>query len=284
MRVLMAFIYWLRGLKRRSVTVDNFKIVYIEKGRGPAIVLLHGLGASKDAFLAVAPRLAKHFRVLVPDLPGFGESDRPEHESYLVGDQIARVNGFIEQLGLDRVSIGGNSMGGLIAGAYASAYPDRIESVLLLAPAGVKSARPSRLMQSLEAGEPAAILARTVDDVRNLLKFTMHRPPYMPGFMLKAMADEQAERYSHHDRIMRGMFADKGLDEILHHAPVKAPTLIVWGQQDQALDVSGAGILHRLIENSQIVLMDEMGHLPQMEAPDRVVSDYVAFRKGAGLD
>jgi pimeloyl-ACP methyl ester carboxylesterase len=283
MRSMMSIIYWLMGLKRRSATIEGFQIVYLEKGKGPVLILLHGLGANKDSFLPVISKLAKRYRVIVPDLPGFGDSSRPEEQTYLASDQAKRLRAFTQELGLDQIAIGGNSMGGLIAGIYACEYPAQMECVWLLAPAGVKSARQSPLMESLAAGEPAKILARTVDEVRELIRFTMFKPPFLPGFVLRAMAADQAERYAHHDRIMRAMVADEGLDERLERSPLTCPALIVWGHNDQALDVSGADVLNRLIEPSQKILLNETGHVPHMEVPGTVVKDYLAFRSAFNL-
>lgn len=283
MHLLMSVIYWILGIRRRRASIDGFNIAYIEKGRGFPLILLHGLGANKDSFLPIISRLSKRYRVIVPDLPGFGESDRPTDASYLVEDQVERVRQFAFSLGIKRFSLGGNSMGGLIAGTYAATHPQHVSSLLLLAPAGVKSAKLSPLMERLEAGEDAPILARNVEEFEALLKFTMYAPPKLPGFVKRAMARDQADRYEHHNRVIATMFADRGLDEILDERSCDIPTLIVWGKQDQALDVSGAQIVGDLITPSELLLLDQTGHVPQMEQPALVARKYLEFNNAHSL-
>lgn len=283
MHRLMSAIYWSLGIRRGRTTINGFNIAYIEKGRGFPLILLHGLGANKDSFLPVIPRLSKRYRVIVPDLPGFGESDRPETAGYLVEDQIERVRQFAHSLDIERFSLGGNSMGGLIAGAYAATHPEHISSLLLLAPAGVKAAKLSPLMERIEAGEDAPILARNVEEFEELLKFTMYSPPKLPGFVKRAMANDQADRYQHHNKVIETMFADRGLDEILDDRGCNVPTLIIWGKQDQALDVSGAQIIGKLITPSELLLLDQTGHVPQMEHPALVANKFLEFNDAHAL-
>jgi abhydrolase domain-containing protein 6 len=263
------------GLRRRSVATPGFRIVYLEGGAGEPLVLLHGIGADKDNFLLVARALSRHFRVIIPDLPGFGESDQPD-ASYALGDQVERLHSFFEALGVTHLHLGGNSMGGLIAGAYAAAHADRVRSLWLLAPAGVKAARASELMQAIEAGGPLPILAQSVDEVRRLLAFVMHRPPPMPTFMLRTLAERQASAHSLNQHIVSQLVQGPWLDQLLHpdNAP---PTLIVWGDCDRALDCSGAEVLQRLMPEAHAIILRKIGHVPMIEAPRRIVRDYLKF-------
>lgn len=266
------------GLSQREVHIPGFRLAYLDGGSGPPLVLLHGMGANKDNFLPVARRLIRHYRVIIPDLPGFGESDKPADARYDVASQVERLDQFRQVLGLDRIHLGGNSMGGLIAGAYAAAHPDAVDSLWLLAPAGVKSARPSPLMAAIAEGAPIPILARDVPELRKLMAFVMHRPPYLPQFVLEDMAIRQREGYPLHQRIIAELVEGPGLDDLLSHRP-RTPALIVWGDRDRALDVSGAGILQELLPVSRVAILREIGHVPMIEAPREAVEDYLAFRK-----
>lgn len=266
------------GLRRHSVVVDGLEIVYLEKGRGPPLFLLHGLGADKDNFLLTGWLLSKGHRVIIPDLPGFGESDRPSQLSYSVDNQVQRLHSFVRSLGIEKFALGGNSMGGFVAGAYAVSHPECVTDLWLLAPAGVKRAEKSDLLKSIDAGESVPILARTVDDMRRMIKFVMSKGLFVPGFILRAMAADQDERYEHHLRVFDELLNGQGLDERIEENPPNVPALIVWGEDDRALHVSGADILHQILPRSEVRLMSETGHVPQIEAPRVSVQDYIQFR------
>lgn len=268
------------GLREASVQVLGLQIRYLHAGKGEPLVLLHGMGADKDNFLKVAAALSKHYRVIVPDLPGFGESDKPDQtERYSIESQVAFLHAFASQLELGPFDLGGNSMGGFIAGAYAAAHPAQVVSLWLLAPAGVKSAKPTELMRNIVSGGPLPILGRTTEDLRRIIRFVTCKPPYLPDFMIRAMAFEQDRQYELNHRIVQLLWLGPGLDDLLAAAALKTPTLIVWGLEDRALDYSGAEILHRLLPGSQLRLLADVGHLPQIEVPGLLVKQYLEFRR-----
>ncbi len=253
------------------------RIVYLEKGNGSPIVLLHGIGADKTNFLLVGWLLARNYRVVIPDLPGFGDSDRPESASYSVDAQVGRLHSFVRLLGIRRFALGGNSMGGFIAGAYAAQYSADVSLLWLLSPAGVTRARKTELLQAIEAGQRPPIFARTSDEMRSLLHFAMVKPPFVPAFLLRGLAADQAERYEHHLRVTQQLLSGEGLDERLERAPFAGPTLIVWGREDRAVDVSGADVLSALLPQYQVQRLDNVGHVPQLEAPRTVSREFENF-------
>ena len=127
------------GLEVRTVEAAGHRIVYLDGGNGPPVVLLHGFGADKDLWNAVAAELTRTHRVIVPDLPGFGESSVGETERYDAESQARRVRAFLEVLGVREHHLGGSSMGGAISAVYAALYPDSVKTLLLAAPPGVRS-------------------------------------------------------------------------------------------------------------------------------------------------
>ena len=130
----------LSGIQSRNVQVAGHRVHYLVEGpaNGPVVVLVHGLGASAEYWSNLAPYLAKAgFRVYIPDLLGYGRSERPADFSYSVRDEAAVVVGFMDALGLKQVELGGWSMGGWIAVLVAAQHPERVSRLMLFDAAGL---------------------------------------------------------------------------------------------------------------------------------------------------
>jgi abhydrolase domain-containing protein 6 len=141
------------GLEQRGIDVNGLHIEYLEGGKGDPLVLLHGFGANKDNWTRIGKHLTPYFRVIAPDLPGFGQSSADPDGDYTIGIQAERVKAFVRTLGIKSFHLGGNSMGGNIAGVYAARYPEDLKSLLLVSPAGVASAEPSEMFRLLKEGK-----------------------------------------------------------------------------------------------------------------------------------
>ena len=265
------------GLKLRRAEIPGFALRYLEGGAGEPLLLLHGIGADKDNFVPIARLLCRHYRVIIPDLPGFGDSDKPQEASYRLHDQVRNLMAFADALGIKTFHLGGNSMGGSIAASAAAAQPQRVTSLWLLAPGGVRSAKKTALFEKIEAGEPVPIFARTVPELKSLLAFATFKPPFLPGFVLKTLAAQQRAGYALNNHILLQILEGPWLEDALAARPA-TPTLIVWGDHDRALDVSGAAILAGLLPKAEVEVMPNIGHVPMMEAPGRCARRYRQFR------
>src|SRR4030042_6829874 len=128
------------GLTLKSVNIPDFKVVYLEGGTGDTtIVMLHGFSASKDHWLRFSKYFTQNYHVIIPDLPGFGESSKPQDKKYNIMSQVERLNLLAKELKLTKFHIVGNSMGGNIAGNYAATYPEMVKTLGLFDAAGVIS-------------------------------------------------------------------------------------------------------------------------------------------------
>ena len=127
------------GLVKKEIDLPGgLHYVYLEGGHGEPLLLLHGFGANKDNFVRVARFLTPHYRVIIPDHIGFGESAHPQLADYAPPAQAERLHAFAQALGIKRLHLGGNSMGGQIALTYAAAYRQEVASLWVLDPAGVE--------------------------------------------------------------------------------------------------------------------------------------------------
>ncbi|WP_461481383.1 alpha/beta fold hydrolase [Porticoccus sp.] len=264
------------GLKRHTAVAGSFTMPYLEGGQGEPLVLIHGFGGDKDNFTRIARFLTPHYRVIIPDLPGFGEASRDLNADYSIAGQVENICAFLEQLGLRQVHLGGNSMGGFIAAQLAAMYPDRVASLWLLDAAGTRAAHNSDLLKLYLATGELPLLLCSVKDFRALMHFVTHKPPFMPNSIWRTLVKRAVGDYPLHKKIMAQVTASPLLET--QYSAINAPALIVWGEEDQILHPSGAEALHLLLPNSRVWMMPGVGHMPLLEAPAKTAMDYIDFR------
>jgi len=262
-------------VKREVVTPDGLHIVFLEGGTGQPLVLLHGFGADKDNFTRVARPLTAHYRVIIPDLVGFGESSHPADVDYRYAAQAARMHAFVQALGLKAVDLGGNSMGGGIALSYAAQFPQEVNSLWLIDTAGVAGAPSSELVRIITAGERNPLLITTESDFPALMNFALSNPPYLPGPVMTVMARERIANQALERQVFQQISTDS-LNGVIQGLPT--PTLIVWGAEDRVLSVGAVPVLQSLLPRAEAIVMPGVGHAPMIEQPEQAASDYLRFR------
>lgn len=267
----------LSGLRLKQATVDGFAMPYLEGGQGEPLLLIHGFAGDKDNFTRVARYLTPHYRVLIPDLPGFGDAGRVAGADYHMIEQAKRLAAFLDQLGVGRIHLGGNSMGGFIAAQFAGLFPTRVASVWLIDAAGTEASYDNDLLRHyVETGE-MPLLIRHEREFDQLLAKTCHRIPFLPRFIRRVLGRRGAADFVLHTEIMKQLHASPLLEA--QYASLPQPALIVWGEQDEILSPRGAQAFHALFKNSTVRLMPQVGHLPMAEVPKQAAADYLAFRK-----
>lgn len=267
----------LSGLRLHQAQVAGFAMPYLEGGRGQPLVLLHGFAGDKDNFTRVARHLVAHYRVIIPDLPGFGDAGRDSLAKYSMADQVARVHAFLQQLGLSQVDLGGSSMGGFIAARFAATYPHMVGSVWLLDPAGTEAATQSQVLQRYVATGEMPLLLQTEAAFPDMMRQTMHKPPFIPYSLRHELALRAVKDFALHTAIMNDMRQEPMLESQFHDLPT--PALIVWGERDLILDPRGAQAMAQLFVHGKVIMMPDIGHLPMLEAPRTTARDYLAFRR-----
>jgi abhydrolase domain-containing protein 6 len=269
------------GIRSRQVDVNGLIVGYDERGergeRGDAglapILLLHGFSADREVWTRFARHLPGH-RLLIPDMAGHGHTPFVAGAGYSAPDQADRLVGFLDALGIDRVHVIGNSMGGFIAATLALRAPERVISLGLVDAAGVDSTEPSELGRQLRQGVNPFLL----DDASQFDAFyalTMAKPPFVPGIVRAAIAEEYVARRPRLSEIWGDFHAHDLLEEQL--AEITAPTWIAWGRRDQIIDVSAARVYADGLPHASLTIYDDLGHMPMFEAPRRTAQDYAAF-------
>ncbi|HZS26904.1 MAG TPA: alpha/beta hydrolase [Candidatus Angelobacter sp.] len=263
------------GLHRRLLQIGDHRVVYSEGGKGEPVVLVHGFGSSRDSWNRFAGRLTKQYRVIAPDMPGWGESTRIESESYGYPRQVQRLREFITTLGLGRVHLVGHSMGGFICSAYAAQYPDEVITLGLIAPHGVAEPQASELARSVAAGDNW-LVASSLWEFDRLLDKVFCKRPYIPKSVLRQAANRAIAGSDKSAKIFwETQKNDPPLEARL--AQIKAPALIIWGDQDRVLHVSCAEVFRQGIQNSEVLLLPGSGHMPLIENARQCATAWIKF-------
>ena len=266
------------NLKIKSVDIPDFKIVYVEGGTGDAIIMLHGSGGSKDVWLYLAKYFTPNYRVIIPDLPGNGDSSKPQEVSYSHLSQVERLNLFVKELKLTKFNLVGNSMGGNIAGNYAADYPDMVKTLALFDASGVNAPVKSEFVLLLEKGTNPFMI-RDAQDFDKFLEFVFVKPPQVPSFVKQYLAEQSVEAVPLNKKIGDDMRLDIfTLESKLNK--ITAPTLILWGDTDKVVHISSAPIFEKNIKNSKSAVIKECGHVPMIEKPAETAAVYQDFLKG----
>lgn len=268
---------WRADLHESRAVVGGFDIAYLQGGNGEPLLLVHGFGADKDNFTRVAGYLTPHYRVIIPDLPGFGDSSKPDNVGYSVAVQVERVRAFAQHLGLQRFHLGGSSMGGAIATAYAAKYPAEVASLWLLAPAGTAAAQDSELRRHFQETGEVLLVAKNAEEHARVREFVMSKPPFLPYSIRRVLGERAAANYALHSKIFLELSQAPPIESTV--ARIDAPALIVWGSEDRALNPRGAETLKAMMPNAEVVVMDGIGHLPMIEAVRASAQDYLSFRE-----
>ncbi len=266
-------------LVERSVQVGTHRVVYLEGGKGDTLLLVHGFGGDKDNWTRMARYLTANFRVIAPDLPGFGESDRKSNENYSIQNQTKRLEAFAKEIGIDRFHLAGNSMGGWISAWYAVQYPRRVISLILINSAGVTSPEKSEHTLNIEKGYNA-LLVNDVDDYDRLINFVFVNPPYIPGMIKKHFAEAAVRNRAFNEKIYDDISKERVSLEP-HLKNISVPSLIIWGDTDRVIHPSSAGVFARGIPKSKSIIFEKCGHLPMLEKPEETADAVSGFIRGS---
>lgn len=266
------------GLSEKTITVDGEVWHYLEGGIGKAetVVMIHGFGGDKDNWTRFAGSITPKYHVISMDLPGFGESARHEGWSYRLKDQRDRLNGFLSAIGVNRFHIVGNSMGGHLTALYTHGYPEQVITMSLFDNAGVREPVPSEMTKRKAKGENPLVIS-SIDEYDDLLDFVSVKEPWLPGPAKKYFAQRALDNAAFNLYIYQQYKGDRasGLEPIL--ADIKHPTLILWGEGDDVLDKSMVDVMTPLLDNEEVVIMPETGHVPMAERPAETAAHYLAF-------
>lgn len=264
-------------MKQHLKKVSGYNIRFVEEGdtQNGTLLLLHGLGASSERWLRVIGMFAKQFRVIAPDIIGFGYSEKPD-VNYSIPFFVDFVKDFIRALRLEHVNLIGASLGGHIAAELAAVEPEAVENLVLVTPAGMMKKPTAALerymaaalypslrnaMEAFEqmAVDPAAVDEIYVKDFINRMSLPNAKYAFLSALMGSKMAPDLADRLRN----------------------IRARTLVVWGKNDKVIPVQYAKKFQAAIPNSKLAVIENCGHTPYVEQPSAFAGTVIDFLAGA---
>ena len=272
------------GLSRGNAEAAGHRWAYAfreaEDPAAPTVVMIHGFTGSKENWYPLAKALGGRYRLLLPDLPGWGESERKPGTTYGFSQQADNVAAFIRAMSPGRpVVLLGHSMGGGIAAMAAALHPELIARVGLLDAAGVRFRDNQFGIDVLAGKNPFAV--EDAASLRRYIDIVFHDPaakPWLPwpasgALIRKRIADAPFEQ-GVLDRIGR---SEESLLPGEMAARIRQPALLLWCRQDAVIDASALELYAQRIPQARKVMLDDCGHMSLMERPREVADAVVAL-------
>lgn len=261
--------------------VNGYRIHYQDQGSGETIILLHGIYSSLQTWDGWTAKLSKRYRVITLDMPGFGLTGAPENPDDFDEDSMVNTFAkFVERLDLENFTLAGNSYGGFIAARYAAQYANRVDRLALLDPFGYP--QDTSWLVGFGTSFPIAYLAQWV------------QPPLVITMSLRMaygdprrMTDANISRYVHmSQREGAKPIYVKTLEMVDERAEnesplpfyrIKAPTLLMWGDDDPWVPASLAERWLNDVPQARLVTYSGVGHIPMEEMPAETLKDFETF-------
>lgn len=264
----------------RFLIIDDMFVHYRDQGEGEPIVLLHGAFSSLHTFNDWSKILQKDYRVISLDLMGFGLTGPNSTGDYTIGNHVRVLKRFFNILGLSKAHLVGSSLGGWLAWEFTYRYPQRVNKLILVDSAGFLDKEnmplPFKLAQSPLAGRVLKYIVR-----KSILEQFVKQVYYDISKVNTKLVDRYFDLFTREGNsqafvdLVNAPFQENTdfLKEIEH------PTLIMWGREDAWIGAVHAYLFDKMLPNSELVIYEEVGHLPMEEIPVRSGKDLVAFLK-----
>ena len=245
------------------IKIDNCYIRFIDtygakgnKSDNKSILLLHGLGGSLERWSKIIPFFSNNYRLIIPDIVGFGYSDKP-HVEYSIEFFIKFIENFIQALNIDNLYVIGSSFGGLLALEFAIKFPNKVNKLVLLSPAGMMN----RVTPTLNLYISAALYPTFYN-----VATAYYEMVYDPRSVTEASIRDFINRMSLNNAkyaFMSTLISLKNNPDLKDRLKINIPTLLIWGKDDQLMPLKYAKDFK--IPNSKLVIFNNCGHYPHVE-------------------
>jgi pimeloyl-ACP methyl ester carboxylesterase len=267
----------------RFINIENIEVHYRDEGLesdSVPLVLLHGTGASLHTFDALVSVLKKSHRIIRLDLPAFGITGPFSDRDYSMAAYTGFMKKFLAGLSVRQCALGGNSLGGQIALNYTIKYPEQIKKLILIDAAGLmykeihppvafKIAKIPVLNKIMTYITPKFIIRNSVEDVY---------------YDKSLVTNELVQRYfdltlrsGNRQAVVDRLTTPKTYASMDELHTISQPTLIIWGENDMLIPVSCAAVFKKYITKSEVLIIENCGHVPMEECPDKVLPAMITF-------
>ncbi len=266
------------GLREKSVHVGGIVVPYLDGGKGrETILFVHGYMADRFNFLFLALFFRRRYRVILPDLPGFGDSDKPLNITYSLEFFAEAMQAVLTDAGVEKAHLAGNSLGGAVITVLASLRPELPLSLFLLDSAGLVKPGEGDLFDDLAAGNNPFLSDSPAAFRKFMYSYILFKRMYIPRPIMRAVyrrmrADEEVLA-----RIMADLTGDHGGTLEAKLRAIRVPVLVGWGSEDRMLSPALASEFHQLLPRSELVYFKGTGHCPQIESPVETSRVYRGF-------
>ena len=267
----------------KYITVNGINIRYVVKGNGPPILLIHGFGEFLETWWFNIDPLSEHYRIYAMDLPGHGLSDKPAIDYNLPFARESAIH-FMQALDIERASLVGHSLGGLLGISVAINFPDKVDRLILVDSGGLAEDAPLlyRLCTLPIVGN--VIIKSTV---KSFIKHGIKKAFYNPDLVTEEMIDLDYEFLKmpgtkeallsiiRNGVSLSGPYPEIVMTDKLHL--IKCPTLLIHGEEDEVIPVVYAQKAYKLIPKARLEVINECGHCPHIEKASQFNKLVVAF-------
>ena len=249
----------------------------------PTLLFLHGFADSKDTFYDAAGHLAEDFNIIVPDLPGFGNSFQDPSRTYDLESYSQWIAEFCDGICLDNIHLVGNSLGGAIAMAFALRAPEKISNLCLIDPAGIFIKDKPSLYYELFKGS-SVFAVKTYEDHCKFMERVFHKSPIIPTPVREHLFRSFARHTEWYEKLILDLLGDISHDEdpriqekALNHRlqEISHKTLIMWGDKDSLFPFETGHYIANQIPGSKLHVFKNCGHSPQIESPKLFADTYL---------
>ncbi len=263
-----AFNRWSADLERKELMAGDLHWAYLEGGEGETLVMLHGFGLNKDLWGTLPRYFRGKYHLIVPDLPGFGESSRKAVLKYTLGEQSKRLETFLDKKKIDKFHLLGFSMGGGVAADFTINNPEKVKSLILIGALGADSPEKSDAMKFRDKFSGATLAFRNEKEFDFVNRLVYQKPRVLPSSLRNYIIETGKRDYPLHSRIFAELMNDgiDILDSKLHL--IKSPVFILWGENDRIFHCKTAASFQKRIKGGIVKIIKNSGHMVFIDKPD----------------
>lgn len=260
----------IEGLKYKSIQLNDQKVEYLEAGKGPVIVFIHGFGGINAQWRYWLAHFKANHRVVAVTIPDLTLTLNYSRQHYSFRSYAHWLGQFLDAIHVKEFHLVGHCTGGCISAFYASQHPQRVQSLTLIAPPEIRESDGLTVLNTFD-GRGLVESLQAGSGIRAALDQAFYRPPKVPMFLLSKVAARIAANLANIKFVLSELSRNSGI--LLKRLPlIETPTLIIGGEDD--LFLSSLDVLHYLQEKikiSELVILPECGHFPLYEQQERCV-------------